>query len=282
MSSGDHKVKIGIVGGSGLSNPELLKNGKEVSMDTPFGKPSDVLITGEIEGVPCVLLSRHGRGNRINPTNVNYRANIWALQQAGCTHLLVTTACGSLQGNIHPIDIVVIDQFIDRTQKRNQTFFDGEPSSLPGLCHLPMAEPFCPRTRKILYDCAKDLGISCHEKGTMLTIEGPRFSSRAESKLWHSWGAHCINMTTVPEVILAKELGLCYGALALVTDYDSWREGEEAVNVENVTKTFKTNATNATAVILKAIPLIAKQNWTETREQNKKFVQMNTVLPHSY
>lgn len=276
------KVKIGIIGGSGLSNPEILKNGKEVTVETPYGKPSDALICGEIEGVPCVLLSRHGRGHKINPTNVNYRANLWALQQVGCTHLLVTTACGSLQPNMHPADIVVIDQFIDRTQKRQQTFFDGEPTSPPGICHLPMAEPFCPRTRKILFNCAKELGISCHEKGTILTIEGPRFSSRAESKLWNSWGAHCINMTTVPEVILAKELGLCYAALALVTDYDSWKDDEEAVNVENVLKTFQTNAANATAVILKAIPQIVKEDWAATIEENKKFVKMNTLLPHSY
>ncbi|XP_062571463.1 S-methyl-5'-thioadenosine phosphorylase-like [Saccostrea cucullata] len=276
------QVKIGIIGGSGLSNPEILKNGKEVTIDTPYGKPSDVLITGEIEGVPSVLLSRHGRGHSINPTNVNYRANIWALHELGCTHLLVTTACGSLQHNMHPADIVVIDQFIDRTQKRIQTFFDGESTSPPGICHLPMAEPFCPRTRKILYKCAKDLGISCHEKGTILTIEGPRFSSRAESKLWNSWGAHCVNMTTVPEVILAKELGLCYAALALVTDYDSWKDDEEAVNIESVLKTFQTNAANATKTILKAIPVIAGEDWTATIAENKKAVQMNTLLPHGY
>ncbi|XP_076091416.1 S-methyl-5'-thioadenosine phosphorylase-like [Mytilus galloprovincialis] len=276
------KVKIGIIGGSGLSKPDILKGGEEKEVNTPFGKPSDALICGEIEGVPCVLLSRHGRGHTIMPTNVNFRANIWAMKELGCTHLLVTTACGSLQEGMHPGDIVVIDQFIDRTQKRIQTFFDGEPLSPLGICHMSMADPFCSRTSKMLYESGKNLGLSVRETGTMLTIEGPRFSSRAESKLFNSWGAHCINMTTVPEVILAKEVGLCYGALALVTDYDSWREGEEGVNVENIMKIFKQNSSNALKVLLDVIPKIAKEDWTKTLEDYKNAVTMNTLLPHSY
>ncbi|CAG2255398.1 MTAP [Mytilus edulis] len=306
------KVKIGIIGGSGLSKPDILKGGEEKEVNTPFGKPSDALICGEIEGVPCVLLSRHGRGHTIMPTNVNFRANIWAMKELGCTHLLVTTACGSLQEGMHPGDIVVIDQFIDRTQKRIQTFFDGAPLSPLGICHMSMADPFCSRTSKVrtlfdgaplsplgichmsmadpfcsrtskmLYESGKNLGLSIRETGTMLTIEGPRFSSRAESKLFNSWGAHCINMTTVPEVILAKEVGLCYAALALVTDYDSWREGEEGVNVENVMKIFKQNSSNALKVLLDVIPKIAKEDWTKTLEDYKNAVTMNTLLPHSY
>lgn len=275
-------VKIGIIGGSGLSNPEILKGGEEYEIDTPFGKPSDALISGEISGVPCILLSRHGRGHTIMPTNVNFRANLWAMKEVGCTHLLVTTACGSLQEGIHPGDIVILDQFIDRTHKRIQTFFDGGLKSPLGICHMSMADPFCKRTSKMLYDSGKDLGLSIHESGTILTIEGPRFSSRAESKLWNSWGAHCINMTTVPEVILAKELGLCYASMALVTDYDSWREGEEGVNVESVMKIFKQNSTNAQKLLLDVIPKIAAEDWTKTLEENKNAVIMNTLLPHSY
>ncbi|XP_021359797.1 S-methyl-5'-thioadenosine phosphorylase-like [Mizuhopecten yessoensis] len=275
-------VKIGIIGGSGLSDPDLLKNGAEQEVDTPFGKPSDSLKTGEIAGVPCVLLARHGRSHATMPTNVNFRANIWALKMVGCTHLLVTTACGSLQENIHPGEIVVLDQFIDRTQKRIQTFHDGSENAPPGICHMPMAEPFCPRTSQLLYDCAKELSIGCHKGGTMLTIEGPRFSSKAESKLFHSWGAHCINMTTVPEVVLAKEAGLCYASMALVTDYDSWRDNTESVNVQNVMKTFKLNASNALKVLMKAIPLIGQQDWSETIKANQDMVKSNTMLPHSY
>ncbi|XP_021344618.1 S-methyl-5'-thioadenosine phosphorylase-like, partial [Mizuhopecten yessoensis] len=134
----------------------------------------------------------------------------------------------------------------------------------------------------LLYNCAKELSIGCHKGGTMLTIEGPRFSSKAESKLFHSWGAHCINMTTVPEVVLAKEAGLCYASMALVTDYDSWRDNTESVNVQNVMKTFKLNASNALKVLMKAIPLIGQQDWSETIKANQDMVKSNTMLPHSY
>lgn len=275
-------VKIGIIGGSGLSNPDILKDAEEKLVDTPYGKPSDALKIGNIQGVPCVLLSRHGRGHTIMPTNVNFRANVWALKAEGCTHLVVTTACGSLQEGIHPGDIVVLDQFIDRTQKRLQTFYDGAPTSPIGICHMSMAEPFCPKTRQILSTCIEECGFRYRNSGTCLTIEGPRFSSKAESKLWNSWGAHVVNMTTVPEVILAKEVGLCYAALALVTDYDSWREGEEGVNVEEVMKTFRLNSDHALAVLQKAIPAIAKEEWTGVLKSNQEAVKMNVLLPHGY
>lgn len=275
-------VKIGIIGGSGLSSTNIIENKTEKFVDTPYGKPSDALLLGKIQGVDCVLLSRHGRGHSVMPGNVNYRANVWALKEEGCTHLLVTTACGSLQEGIHPGDIVVLDQFIDRTHTRAQTFYDGSEGSPCGICHIPLAEPFCPQTSEIVYKCAEELGYSCHKGGTILTIEGPRFSSKAESKLWHSWGAHCVNMTTVPEVILAKEAGLCYASMGLVTDYDSWREDTESVNVENVMKTFKENAARATAVILKVIPKLAEVDWTERLKANQELVKGAVLLPHSY
>lgn len=275
-------IKIGIIGGSGLSNPDLLENRTEKLVDTPYGKPSDVLLLGKIQGVDCVLLSRHGRGHSIMPGNVNFRANVWALKEEGCTHLLVTTACGSLQEGYHPGDIVILDQFIDRTHTRKQTFYDGCEGSPKGICHIPLAEPFCPKTSEIMFQCAKELGYSCHNGGTMLTIEGPRFSSKAESKLWHSWGAHTVNMTTVPEVILAKEAGLCYASMGLVTDYDSWREDKESVNVENVLKTFKANAARATAVILKVIPKLKEIDWTKTLKANQDLVKGAVMLPHGY
>ena len=166
------------------------------------------------------------------PTNVNYRANIWALKEEGCTHVIVTTACGSLKEDIHPGDCVILDQFIDKTTKRVSTFYDGEPKSPKGVCHIPMDKPFCGRTREIIIKTAKDLGEfkTVHSQGTAITIEGPRFSSKAESLLWRQWGGDVVNMTTVPEVCLAKEAGLCYAAVALPTDYDSWRSDKESVS----------------------------------------------------
>uniref|UniRef100_T1J1L0 V-type proton ATPase subunit C n=1 Tax=Strigamia maritima TaxID=126957 RepID=T1J1L0_STRMM len=195
-------ITIGIIVGSGLDDPDILENRKEIVVTTPFGNTSDALIEGTIKGVACVLLARHGRGSTITPTNVNYRANIWALKDRGCTHLIVSTACGSLDENIHPGDIVFLDQFIDRTTKRPNTFYDGAPNSPNGVCHVPMHTPFCPSTTKILIDSAVELGVKHHVSGTVITNEGPRFSTRGESKLFRTWGAHVINMTSVPEVTI--------------------------------------------------------------------------------
>lgn len=166
------------------------------------------------------------------PSNVNYRANLWALREEGCSHVVVTTACGSLQEEVHPGDCVILDQFIDRTTKRISTFYDGLLGSPKGVCHIPMDTPFCERTREIIIQAATVLGSfnSVHRRGTVLTIEGPRFSSQAESNLWRQFGAHVVNMTTVPEVCLARELALCYAAIALPTDYDSWHQSQESVS----------------------------------------------------
>ena len=167
---------------------------------------------------------RHGRNHNISPTHVNYRANVYALKEEGCTHVIVTTACGSLREEIHPGDVVLLDQFIDRTTKRTLTFYDGTPGAPEGICHMQMGEPFCKHTRAVIARAADILGITCHPRGTAVTIEGPRFSTRAESDLYRSWGCDVVNMTTVPEVTLAKELGLCYSSIALPTDYDCWKE----------------------------------------------------------
>ncbi|XP_043370559.1 S-methyl-5'-thioadenosine phosphorylase isoform X3 [Dermochelys coriacea] len=242
-------------------------------------KPSDALILGKIKNVDCVLLARHGRHHTIMPTNVNFRANIWALKEEGCTHILVTTACGSLREEIQPGDIVMIDQFIDRTIKRHSTFYDGFYSNLPGVCHIPMAEPFCTKTREVLMEIAKKHGIKCHSKGTVITIEGPRFSSRAESLMFRNWGADVINMTTVPEVVLAREAGICYASIAMATDYDCWKEHEEAVSVDKVLKTLKENANKATSILLTAIPQIGSMDWTETLHNMKCTVQCSVMLP---
>lgn len=158
------------------------------------------------------------------PSSINFRANIHALKQEGCTHVIATTACGSLREHIHPGHVVILDQFIDRTFKREPTFYDGKPGSPAGICHIQMDAPFCKRTRSILIKAAQKLQLKCHEKGTVVTVEGPRFSSKAESFMFRSWGCDVINMTTVPEVCLAKEAGLCYASIALPTDYDCWKD----------------------------------------------------------
>nr|XP_023655140.1 S-methyl-5'-thioadenosine phosphorylase isoform X1 [Paramormyrops kingsleyae] len=271
--------KIGIIGGSGLDDPDILEGRTEKHVDTPFGKPSDVLILGKIKNVECVLLARHGRQHTIMPSNVNYRANIWALKDEGCTHLLVTTACGSLREEIQPGHIVLVDQFIDRTTKRIQTFYDGSPTSPPGVCHIPMAVPFCSRTRQVLLEVARDLEVKCHPQGTMVSIEGPRFSSRAESLMLRQWGADVINMTTVPEVVLANEAGLCYASIAMATDYDCWKEHEEAVCVDNVLKTMKENASKASSILLSAIPLISMMDWSGIIDCKRSTAQASIMLP---
>ncbi|EHB12793.1 S-methyl-5'-thioadenosine phosphorylase [Heterocephalus glaber] len=161
----------------GLYDPEILEGRSEKYVDTPFGKPSDALILGKIKNVDCVLLARHGRQHTIMLSKVNYRANIWALKEEGCTHIIVTTACGSLREEIQPGDIIIIDQFIGRTTSRPRTFYDGSHSCAKGMCHIPVAEPFCPKTREVLTETSKKLGLRCHSKGTVITIKGPRFSS---------------------------------------------------------------------------------------------------------
>ncbi|XP_009675318.1 S-methyl-5'-thioadenosine phosphorylase isoform X3 [Struthio camelus] len=244
------QLDIGIIGGTGLDDPDILEGRTEKYVDTPYGKPSDALILGKIKNVDCVLLARHGRHHTIMPSNVNYRANIWALKQENCSHVLVTTACGSLREEIQPGDLVMIDQFIDRTTKRHYTLYDGQCSTLSGVCHIPMAEPFCTKTREVLTEIAKKLELQCHSKGTVITIEGPRFSSRAESLMFRSWGADVINMTTVPEV-----------------------------SVDKVLKTLKENANKATSILLTAIPQIASMEWTDTLHILKTTVQCSVMLP---
>ncbi|CAM4493180.1 unnamed protein product [Leuciscus chuanchicus] len=166
-----------------------------------------------------------------------------------------------------------------RTTKRVQTFYDGQPTSPPGVCHIPMAEPFCSKTREVLLEVAQALGVKCHTRGTMVTIEGPRFSSRAESLMFRQWGADVINMSTVPEVVLAKEAGLCYASIAMATDYDCWKEHEEAVCVDNVLKTMKENANKASSILLTAIPQISQMDWESTINAQKLMSQSSVMLP---
>ncbi len=244
-------VKIGIIGGSGLEDPRILKQAKVTDVETLYGKPSSNLTVGKIKSVDVVILSRHGKKHTVMPTNVPFQANICALKNAGCTHILATTACGSLREEIKPGDFVFIDQFIDRTTKRRSTFYEKD-----RVCHIPMAEPFCPNLRKLLFDQAKTLGYRCHEKGTAVTIEGPRFSTRAESLMFRLWGGDVINMTTVPEVVLAREAGLHYAVVAMPTDYDCWKPSEAAVDVSMVMKTFRENVDKVQKLLVETIPKV--------------------------
>lgn len=262
MAGAAKAIKVGIIGGSGLDNPDLLENRQEHRVTTPFGEPSDVLISGRIGDVNCVLLARHGRQHSVMPSKVNYRANIWALKEIGCTHVVATTACGSLCENMRPGDVVILDQFLDRTTKRASTFYDGEKDSPKGVCHISAAIPFHEGLRQALIKTVQAMKIPHHDKGTMVTIEGPRFSTRVESCLFRSWNCHVINMTTVPEVVLAKEAGLLYASIALVTDYDSWRMDVQHVDVEAVLETMKRNSTVALEVLRAALPNIAAIDWS--------------------
>lgn len=245
-------TKIGIIGGSGLDNPDILKNSKQLEINTPYGKPSSVLTTGAIGGVDVVILARHGHGHTIPPSNVNFRANISALSDLGCSHILATTAVGSLRMEIAPGHLVFPSQFIDWTKKRANTFFDGDQ-----VVHTPMAEPFCHGLQHLFAATAKELGLEFHENKTVITIEGPRFSTRAESHMFRSWGADIINMSTVPECVLAREKKIHYAAVAMSTDYDCWHEDEAPVTWEMIKQTMHANADRVIRLFLSLIPQIA-------------------------
>ncbi len=243
--------KIAIIGGSGFENPEILKDIKEIELQTPFGKPTSSFKTGKINGIEVCLLSRHGRDHSIPPTQVNNRANIWAIRELGCSHIIATTACGSLREKIKRGDLVILDQFIDFTRHREVTFFESFKEG--ELNHTPMADPFSEELRQKLIAVAAKLELNYHQKGTMVTIEGPRFSTRAESHMFRAWGADVINMSVAPECILANELGIPYAAIALSTDFDCWKTDEEPVTWEEVLKVFHQNVENVIQLIISAI-----------------------------
>ena len=250
-------IQIGIIGGSGLDNPELFLNPKDEIVATRWGAPSSPLKLGKIAGIDVALLSRHGREHTIPPTQVNYRANIQALKDIGCTHILATTAVGSLREEIRRGDLVIIDQFIDFTKQRKMTFHESFKPHDP--VHTPMADPFDFRLRGILNQVCINQSLSFHQSGTVVTIEGPRFSTRAESRMFRSIGADIINMSISTEVALANEIGIPYAAIAMSTDYDCWKEDEKPVSWEAILAVFKSNADKVTRLLLAAIPLIANQ-----------------------
>jgi len=246
--------KIGIIGGSGLDDPKILSNPRDYEAKTPYGAPSSLFKLGQIAGVDVVLVARHGREHTVPPTQVNYRANIWALKDAGCTHILATTAVGSLREEIGRGHLVVLDQFIDFTRHRFSTYYESfEPGAMK---HTPMADPFDAGLRDLFIAGCKELGLTHHPRGTVVTIEGPRFSTRAESHMFRAWGADVINMSIAPEAALAKELGVPYSAVAMSTDYDCWKNDEESVSWEKVIEIFNQNAHNVTNLLVNVIEKI--------------------------
>jgi len=247
-------VKVGIIGGSGLDDPGILQEANEVRFDTPYGEPSSPLTVGKISGVEVVLLARHGKNHQLSPTQVNYRANIHALKEQGATHIIATSACGSLKEEIGRGHFVLVDQFIDFTRHRDITFFE---SFEDGPKHTPMSDPFDAGLRKILYETSEELGFICHNGGTVITIEGPRFSTKAESKMFRIWGADVINMSVAPEAILANEAGIPYAVIAMSTDYDCWKEDEEPVSWEEILEVFNLNADRVKQLIANVIIKIA-------------------------
>jgi len=244
-------VKIGIIGGSGLYKMDALKDVREVSLDTPFGSPSDALILGTLEGTEVAFLARHGRGHHFLPTELPFRANIHALKQLGVEYIISASAVGSLKAEVKPLDLVIPDQFIDRTKERIATFF-GEGI----VAHVAFGDPVCPQLANILGDAVASLNlpeVTLHRGGTYICMEGPAFSTKAESNLYRSWGATVIGMTNLTEAKLAREAEIAYATLALVTDYDCWHPDHDHVTVEMVIENLHHNAINAQKVIQETV-----------------------------
>ena len=256
------QAKIGVIGGSGLYQMEGMTEVEEVAVQTPFGDPSDVIMVGKVEGVSMAFLPRHGRGHRISPTELPVRANIWALKSLGVEWVISVSAVGSLREHIAPRDLVIPDQLFDRTKSRVNTFFEG------GIVvHCTFADPVCPTLSALLLESAHELGnVKVHQGGTYVCMEGPLFSTRAESRTYRSWGMDIIGMTALPEAKLAREAELCYAIIACVTDYDSWHASEESVTVEMVIGNLSANVANAQRIlrsVARKIPPVRSANTCE-------------------
>ncbi|HAL62644.1 MAG TPA: S-methyl-5'-thioadenosine phosphorylase [Chloroflexi bacterium] len=245
------KARIGVIGGSGLYEIEGLTDVEEVKVKTPFGEPSDLIVIGTLEGRRVAFLPRHGRGHRIMPTELPSRANMYALKSLGVEHIIAVSACGSLKEEIRPLDMVIPDQIFDRTRGRINTFFGGGV-----VAHISFDEPFCPDLSALLYQAARDTGAKVHKGGTFVVMEGPAFSTKAESRIYRQWGMDIIGMTVLPEAKLAREAEICYAVLANVTDYDVWHVGEEPVSVEMVIDNLVKNVKRAKKIIKKVVPNI--------------------------
>ncbi|MBM5804473.1 MAG: S-methyl-5'-thioadenosine phosphorylase [Candidatus Verstraetearchaeota archaeon] len=245
-------AEIGIIGGSGFYDPAMFESVSEVKMYTPYGAPSDTISVGDFKGVKVAFLPRHGKRHSIPPHLINYRANVWAMKDLGVKRILAPSAVGSLKDEMKPGDLVIPDQFIDLTKGRQYSFYDG---AVVG--HFSLADPFCPELSWLCVEAAKKLKIPYHSTATYVCVEGPRFSTRAESKLFRSWGADIIGMTLVPEVSLAREMGICYTTIATVTDYDVW--ANKPVTAEEVAVTMKSNVEKVKPLIMEVIPKLLKE-----------------------
>lgn len=245
------QTKIGIIGGSGVYDMDGLQDAAWVAVDSPWGAPSDAVLTGMLDGVAMVFLPRHGRGHVHSPTTVPYRANIDVLKRLGVTDVISVSACGSFHDAMAPGDFVIVDQFIDRTFAREKSFFGAG-----CVAHVSVAHPTCDRLSDACEIAARDAGITIHRGGTYLAMEGPQFSSQAESKLYRAWGCDVIGMTNMPEAKLAREAELCYASVAMITDYDSWHPDHGAVNVSDVIKTLQGNGTKARNLIARLPALL--------------------------
>lgn len=252
------QIRFGVIGGSGVYQMEALQNVEEIVLETPFGTPSDSYIVGTLHNQRVAFLARHGRGHRISPTRLNQRANIYGFKMLGVEYLIGVSACGSLQEKYAPGHIVIPDQLFDRTCQRALSFFDDPSVGTEGLVvHIGVAEPFCSFLNEICYQAVQATGNTVHQGGNFVTIEGPRFSTKAESQVFRSWGMDIIGMTTTPEAQLAREAEMSYAVMAHVTDYDVWHESEEAVSVERVIRTLLHNADVAKQAVANAIQRLA-------------------------
>ena len=255
---------VGVIGGSGLYEMEGLTGVSSVRVETPFGEPSDEYITGMLGDVKMVFLPRHGRGHRLTPSEVNYRANIYGMKKLGADWIISVSAVGSMREEIQPGHIVVVDQFFDRTKGRASSFFGG---GIVG--HVEFADPVCPSLSDVLYGAGKEAGAAIHKGGTYICIEGPQFSTRAESNIYRKWGVDVIGMTNIPEAKLAREAEICYATLALSTDYDCWDTTEESVTVEMIIATLKKNVSTARDIISRAVPKITEHRGCRCAEAMK-------------
>jgi len=247
-----HKAEIGIIGGSGIYDPDIIENIEQVTVQTPYGNPSSKITLGELEGRKVAIIARHGEKHNISPSNVNYRANIHALKDLGVKQVISANAVGSLKEDIEPGELVFPDQFIDRTTKRISTFYDKDQ-----VCHISVAEPVCKEMHTLYSKIANEMHFSHHEKGTIVVIEGPRFSTKAESQLFRSWNADIIGMTMVPECVLAREAEMCYAMIAMVTDYDVWYTHH--VSIDEVIKTMKANEEKVKGMLSAVIPRLPEE-----------------------
>lgn len=245
----ERRARIGLIGGSGIYDPGLLEKPEKIKVYTPYGSPSAHVTIGDYGGRTIAFIPRHGEGHVIPPHAINYRANIWALKELGVERVLAPSAVGSLQEEYRPGELVLPDQYIDRTWGRPGTFYEGGQ-----VAHISMADPFCPELIDILYDTAVSLNLPIHRGGIYVCIQGPRFSTRAESRLFRSWGAHIIGMTLIPEVNLAREARMCYLTIAMITDFDVW--AEKPVSAEEVVRTMRENVEKVRKLLAEAIPKI--------------------------